>query len=202
MVSNNFLETFDALDALYSENLIEAYDNARLETTYKGYKIYSYSVEHDYGHRDARGNHERYSTAYCFEHKDGDRQGGFSSIDACKKGIDTVLGEKDYEAMLAMAEKLVDTIAETYRGFEIFYARVIDAEVKPCKYSYKIETTRKSKWLGGEIEKKTFKSVDEAKKAIDACIDEYNAYADDKSTYKESLRRLIREALNVLDTDV
>ena len=200
-MSGNFLEAFNTLTDLYSKDLTEAYDNASLETSYKGYKIYSYSVEHDYGHRDAAGTPEKYSKAYCFEHKDGSRQGGFTSIEDCKRGIDDLLSEKDYDSLLAKANKLIDTIAEAYRGFEIYYKHVVDATTKPCTYNYYVGTTRKSKWLSGEIENKTFRTIAEAKKAIDACISEWNAYADDATEYKESLKCLIREALLVLDID-
>ena len=192
----NFSEAFDALDDLYSEDLSEAYyDNAHFVTDYNNYKIYSYSVANEPGHKDDKGIPDPYRTEYYFEGEKGSRCSGFHSIESCKKGIDADIAEHDYNAKEAEAEKLIGTTALSYRGFEILYKSVIDATAKPCVYNYEILTTSKNRWVGPELEDKAYKSIDLAKSAIDSCIDEYNSYAEDNTRYNESIRRLIKEAL-------
>lgn len=186
----------EALEILDGTALTEDYDDSHLETTYKGYKIYSYSKANDPGHRDHKNIHDPYSKKYRYEDDRGHGMGGYFSLEDCKEAIDTVIREDAYEDRKSKAEKSVDTVAEAYRGFEIYYKAVVDANAEPCKYSYGIRTTRKSgAYFGDKFENDSFRSVADAKSAIDDEIFEYNCYSDDKSRYKESLKRLFREAL-------
>jgi hypothetical protein len=198
MGDNTFLELLEELDALYSENLTEAYDDATLVTTYKGFKIYSYSKAMSYGHTDAKGNPEPYRTEYRYETKDGFKRGGFFSIEDCKEGVDEYIRDTEFYDAHEKAKKLIDTTAETYRGCDIIYDSIQNAE--KGIYAYRVEgSTRTADYVVSDIAEKSFKSVDEAKKAIDECIREWNAYADTGDEYKESFRRFIRESLAALD---
>lgn len=197
-LAENFLE---ALDAIYTEDLTEAVDEGRLETTYKGYKIYSRSVKTDPGYRNAQGVHEPYRQEYYYVDSKGIYGGsGSADVEECKKAVDLAISEKSADDRRTKAKELAGTKAETYRGINIFYKDVVDADANPPEYSYEImATTRLGRAMSSDLEKKTFLSVDEAKKAIDACIRDWNIDADDDTKYKESLRRLIREALSILE---
>lgn len=198
MGDNTFLELLEELDALYSDELAEAYDDSKLVTTYKGFKIYSYSKEMSYGHRDAKGNPEPYRTEYCYETTDGFKRGGFVSIEDCKAGVDEYIRDTAFYDAHEKAKKLIDTIADTYRGCDIIYKSIQNAE--KGIYAYRVEgSTRTAGYVVSDIEEKSFKSIDEAKKAIDECIREWNAYADTGDEYKESFKRFIRESLEALD---
>lgn len=198
MVNNSFSEAFKELEALYADDLTEAYDDARLVTTYKGFEIYSYSKKMDWGHRDAKNNPEPYITQYRYKTKDGFEKGGFASVQDCKAGVDEYIRDVEFYDAHEKAKKLLDTQATTYRGCAIMYAHIQDAE--KGLFSYKVMgDTRTADYVVSDISGKTYKSIDEAKKAIDECIREWNAYADTGDEYKESFKRFIRESLAELD---
>lgn len=198
MVDTTFLKTLEELDALYSESLTESRDNFKLVTTYKGFKIYSYSKEMSAGHRDAKGNPEPYRTEFCYETKDGFKITGFQSLEACKVGVEAYIKDGEYQDAYENAKKRIDTTAETYRGCAIIYKSVQDAE--KGLYSYRVEgSNRTADYVVSDISGKSFMSIDAAKKAIDESIREWNAYADANDEYKESFKRFIRESLAELD---
>lgn len=217
--NSNFLETLDALDALYSDNsskckkpsrrlftealtLLESseLDKAHLQTTYKGYKIYRYSHHVNLPQRiNGITISSHWEDRYFAEDENGNRIGiGTRSIDSCKEAVDTYIRETDYQAAHEKAKKLLDTTATTYRGCAIMYAHIQDAE--KGLYSYKVMgDTRTADYVVSDISDKTYKSIDAAKKAIDECIREWNAYASESDEYKESFKRFIRESLAELD---
>jgi len=132
MVDNSFLEAFEELDALYSEELTEAapdFHKARVITTYKGYKIYEYQYENTPGYKNDKGIPEPYSSRYYGEGSDGKKLAvGETSVENCKRAIDNYLHELDYDARLEKAEKLLNTAAATYRGCSIYYKNVVDPD--------------------------------------------------------------------------
>lgn len=202
MGDNSFSEAFKELDALYTDDLIEAYGDfykARVVTTYKGYDIYHYLQENKPVILDDKGIPQPYSDRYYAQDSRGQKLAvGTTSVEDCKKNIDGYLRDVDYEARRKKAQKLVDTTAATYRGCSIYYKYVVDPDKGLYTY-YVGGNTKTAGYVVSDIDEKTFKSIDAAKKAIDQCIREWNSYADTGDEYKESLRRFIRESLAQLD---
>lgn len=202
MGDNSFSEAFKELDALYAEDLIQAYGDfrgANLVTTYKGYDIYRYSDENKPPRRNANGVLEYYTDKYYGEDDRGTKIAiASTSIEDCKKRIDAYLRETEHEQRLEKAKKLLGTCVATYRGCSICYKKVEDLD--KGTYTYSVQgNTRRADYVVSDIAEDSFKSVDLAKKAIDECIREWNSYADDSSVYKESFKRFIREQLAALD---
>lgn len=185
------------------EKLTEDIKNGTLVTTYKNYDIYRYSEKTDPGYRNDRGVHEPYRDMFYVEDSRGNVVAtGLSSLESSKETVEDLLRGKSYEEKRKTDEKLVDTVAETYRGFEIVYDRIQNSTSNPVTYSYRVETTRKSRDLSSsELERTKFKTIKDAKTAIDDRIDEWNSYADDSVVYHESVRHLIKETLRRLDED-